>query len=357
MISPIVRIYAHLLDREYQRCLFGDLPGFQRKGNSYLACCPFHEDTLPTLVIYNDKPEYFCFVCSQKGDWLKYIRERSKCSFLASFSRLAEAAKIGPDFYDESEWKEELDRTALLEAAMSLFITNLWDGQGADVLQYLYKRGYSMGEVEGMALGSLTGLTQMNEYLSSLGFSQNKIDDTFIGLKEHENDVPLLVIPYRDSAGRLMGLMRRTVRQVQENAYSPLTGLPADTPFNMYRSRGQNEVIVVEGLFDALLLDQVRLMPVISVGKEGLSKAQIETAQAYGVRRFALALGNGSRRIKATHSAIELIREKGLAASVLPIPRRYEDMDQYIRKTCLDHFRALIKKSMSADQWIEKSNK
>jgi DNA primase len=358
MISTIERIYATLLDRDCQRKLFGELEGFGQKGNAYIARCPFHQgDPFPTMLIHTDKPEYFCFVCSRRGDWLDFLQTHRHMSFDEAISFLAgEAGQVGGS-YTEAEWRKELSRTMILETAMSLFITELWSGQGAEVLHYLYHRGYAMGEVEGMALGSFPGHARTGEYLSSLGFSRRSIAAVF-PVTDRDDPEPLLVIPYRSASGRLMGLISRSVRQNTGQPYVPITDLSClgDTPFNLYRSRGQNEVIVVEGLFDALLLDQVRLKPVISIGSGGLTAGRIEAAEAFGARHFLLALGNGARRERATRAAIGLIREKGLQASVLPIPARYADLDQYIRGTCLDHFKALLQKRMDGGQWLAKKN-
>lgn len=353
MISNIEQIYATLLDRDFQRKLFGELEGFRQKGNAYISCCPFHQgDSLPTMLIYADKPEYFCFVCSRRGDWLDYLRAHRHMSFEEALSHLAGEAGMEKGPYAEAGWRKELSLTVILETAMSMFITRLWNEQDPAVLHYLYKRGYAMGEVEGMALGSFPGYARTGEYLSSLGFSREDIEAIFPGTGPDDLE-PLLVIPYRDACGRLMGLVSRTLEHT-EQPYSPLTDLSAlsDTPFNLYRSRGQIEVIVVEGLFDALLLDQVRLKPVISIGSGGLTRGHIEAAVAFGARHFLLALGNGARRQRVTGSAIGLIREKGLQVSVLPIPARYPDLDQYIRGTCLDHFKKLLQKRMDAEIWL-----
>lgn len=359
MRPGIERIYAKLLDQDYQRVIFGDLEDFQRKGNAYIARCPFHEDALPTLVLYGDRPEYFCFACSRRGDWLEFLQKRLGISFAEAFSRLAREARVDAAADEESSWEACLHRSALLEKAMSFFITRLWAEEGASDLAYLYKRGYSMAEVEGMALGSYPGYGQTRDYLLSQGFAGDHLERTLSCVWNTETDSPGLAIPFRDSSGRLMGLLCRDTAAAGAPAYRPLTDLKplVDTPFLLYRSRGQAQVIVVEGIFDALLLDQVRLKPVMGVGSAGLSDAGIEAAAACGTRHFLLALGNGGRRRLTTLEAIDRIRAKGLGVSVLPIPRRYRDLDAYIRGTCLDHFRGLLKKAMDAGQWIEKNSR
>ena len=111
-------------------------------------------------------------------------------------------------------------------------------------------------------------------------------------------------------------------------------------------------MILVEGLLDSLLLDQLRLKPVMGIGAGGLSEGMLRTATDSGSRHFILALGNGDRRRSHTISAIKLAIDAGLAVSVLPIPPRYKDIDEFIRQTCLDHYRALLKKAIPGREWL-----
>ena len=138
-------------------------------------------------------------------------------------------------------------------------------------------------------------------------------------------------------------------------SYAPLTDLAAlsDVPFLLCRSRGQREVIVVEGLFDALLLDQIRLRPVIGVGRAGLSEEMLLTAASFGCRHFILTRRNDERQSDCTVSAIKLIMDHGLAVSILPVPTPHTDIDEFVRKTCIDHYRALLKKTIPGRKWME----
>ena len=355
MQSSIERMYAKLLDQEYQRELFGDLPGFQRKGPGFIACCPFHKDHMPTFLIYSDRPEYFCFSCSERGDWLKFMMQRYNIPFEEALSRIPHTFEIRPADTQIDQWEKALSRTIFLETAMCTFITQLWSKQGEDVLHFLYKRGYAMGEVEGMSLGYYPGFTQTRQILLSQGIDEHDLESVFLGLWKDRRDNAGLAIPYRDTCGRLMGIIFRDMSNTGHGSYKPLTNNEPlqDVPFLMYRSRGQSDVIVVEGLFDAMLLDQVRLKPVIGIGARGLTGDQIDTAHYYGTRHFILAFGNGSRQKELTRDAIKQIHERSLTASILPIPPEYKDLDEFIRMTCLDHFKVLLKKGIDADKWLE----
>ena len=353
MIGPIERIYAGLLDRQYEVELFGGLPGFERKGSGYIACCPFHEDTLPTLVIYSDRPEYFCFACSCRGDWVRYLQLKEGLSFEDARSLLSGRAGIEARGYGRSLWERELARTVLLENAASFFTTELFAPPGEEVLRYLYRRGYAMGEVEGSGFGFYPGFSQLKEYLLSQGMNDVLASEEPAGIWSRDAESFRLTIPYRDFCGRLMGIIGRDIAKAGPEAYRPLTGLSplVDTPFLIYKARGREEIIIVEGLFDALLVDQIGIKPAIAIGRSGLSTGRLDAIEASGIRRCILALGGGLEKRQRTLQTARLIESRGLEAVILPIPDEYEDLDRFIRSTDLHDFKKLLKKGRSVEQW------
>lgn len=353
MISPIERIYAALLDSRYELELFGSLPGFEQKGGAYIACCPFHEDTLPTLVIYTDRPEYFCFACSCRGDWMGYLQLTQGLSFEDARSLLSAKAGIGAEDYIRTRWEREIERTILLEAASSFFITQLFSSAGEETLHYLYRRGYAMGEVEGSAFGFYPGFGQLRDYLLSQGMEEKLLDGELDRIWNRHAENFSLTIPYRDFCGRLMGLMGRDTTMAGPDAYRRLTDLSPllGTPFLIYKARGREELIIVEGLLDALLVDQIGIKPAAAIGRSGLTPGQLDAIEACGIRRCILALGSGPEKRQRTLQAAGLIRSRGLEAVVLPIPDEYEDLDRFIRSTDLHDFKKLLKKPQSLEQW------
>lgn len=340
MSSPIAKVYATLIDREYQRDLFDNVEDLQRKGTGYIGRCPFHGDDQPTMVIYGDRPEYFCFACSARGDWIRYLMDTQGMTFDDSLNTLTHVSGIECPGYTEESWSEELATTMTLETSMGSFIAGLWSPSGEGVLHYLYTRGYATGEVRGMALGYFPG-------------HDDSLDDLLLA----DSRAPGLVIPYRDISGRLMGLVHKDTSVEGRESYRPLTALNGleDVPFLFYRSRGRHDVVVVEGIFDALLLDQIRLKPVMGMGSAGFSKAMFRTAAAFGCGHFILALGNGDRQISDTIAVLHIVRELGLTASVLPVPAPYKDIDEFIRMTCLDRYKASLKKTIPGDKWLKEN--
>jgi DNA primase len=346
MLSDIEKIYSTLLHKNYQEKLFGDLKGLEKKGSGYIAHCPFHDDVMPTLVVYGDRPEYFCFACSARGDWLQYMQLKSGMSFHDALSKLCSDSGLEVKNYNKAMWDKDLSRSLILECALGFFNAQLFSSIGEEVLHYLYHRGYTMSEVEGSFMGYYPGLGALKAYLASQDFSGELLDEVLHSVWNENAELCRLVIPYRDSAGRLMGLYGRDIDSTGQDAYMPLTdiSLLKDVPFLIYKSRGARELIVVEGLFDALLVDQIAIKPVAAIGKSGLSQGQMDTLSDHGIQHIILCLGSGDRQKKVTDEAVDLISSRGIGVSVLPLDNKYSDLDEFIRSTSLSDFKRLLKK-------------
>jgi len=355
MLADIERIYSTLLDKQYPEKLFGDLAGFEKKDSGYIARCPFHEDVHPTLMIYDDRPEYFCFACSARGDWLQYMQLKDGMSFDDALTKLGMESGIHAHDYDKNRWKEDLNRSIILEQALAFFNAQLYAKPGEDVLHYLYDRRYAMGEVEGSSFGYYPGFMPMRDYLISQGFAPELLDDVLTALWNDNAENCRLVIPYRDSSGRLMGLYGRDIALKGQEAYSPLTDMTAllDVPFLMYKAREAKEVVIVAGLLDALLLDRIGIKPAVAIGRSGLNTHQLDALCAYGIGHCTLCLGSSAQQKKATLDAIESISARGLGVSVLPLEDEYSDIDEFIRSNDLNRFRERIAQPQDATLWAK----
>ena len=62
----------------------------KRKGKGYVAICPFHSDTHPSLHIDPTKQIYKCFSCAAGGTAIKFVKEYSNISFLNAAKKVIE---------------------------------------------------------------------------------------------------------------------------------------------------------------------------------------------------------------------------------------------------------------------------
>lgn len=60
-----------------------------KKGNSFLAICPFHNDKNPSLQISRAKQIYKCFSCGSGGNVFTFVQDYEKVSFLEAVRKVA----------------------------------------------------------------------------------------------------------------------------------------------------------------------------------------------------------------------------------------------------------------------------
>jgi len=78
-------------------------------GTEYRGCCPFHDDSNPSMGVSEDKGLYHCFSCHASGDVIGFVKDIEGISFRESVEKVAEISGIeleladGP-LKDNSRW-------------------------------------------------------------------------------------------------------------------------------------------------------------------------------------------------------------------------------------------------------------
>lgn len=47
----------------------------EKRGKNYFGICPFHEDTLPSLSVSQEKQTYRCFSCGASGNAITFVKD------------------------------------------------------------------------------------------------------------------------------------------------------------------------------------------------------------------------------------------------------------------------------------------
>ena len=62
----------------------------QQKGRNYVAVCPFHNDSNPSLTVSQEKQIYKCFSCNASGNVFTFVQEYEKIGFLEAVKKVCE---------------------------------------------------------------------------------------------------------------------------------------------------------------------------------------------------------------------------------------------------------------------------
>ena len=132
------------IDELLNRCdlvelIDGYLP-LKKRGNSYLACCPFHNEKSPSFNVIAKKQFYHCFGCGASGNAISFIMQYQSLDFVGAVEVLA--ARLGmqvPSEKNPAIAEQTLSLYQTLDKINQFYQMNLKNS--APAIEYLKNRG------------------------------------------------------------------------------------------------------------------------------------------------------------------------------------------------------------------------
>ena len=90
--------------------VIGNYLPLERKGRNYMAVCPFHNDTHPSMSISPEKQIYKCFVCHHGGNVFTFLKDYLKISYIEAVKMVAEMGHVDIHEFDFPEKKVQVDK-------------------------------------------------------------------------------------------------------------------------------------------------------------------------------------------------------------------------------------------------------
>jgi len=145
-----------LRDRVSVSSVVGRRHKLVRKGREFVALCPFHSDSKPSLNIVDDKGFYHCFACGAHGDVIKFVMESEGLGFMEAVEQLAgtagmEVPKETPEDREKAERRRSLQE--VVDLACRWYERQLHTAAGDAGRRYLAERGLKDETVARFRLG------------------------------------------------------------------------------------------------------------------------------------------------------------------------------------------------------------
>ena len=349
----------------------GDFVQLKRKGQSYLACCPFHNEKTPSFNVIPSKGFFKCFGCGKSGDAVRFIMEIEGSSYPEALKYLAR--KYGVEIKEEertpqdqlaqnerdsqfivSDWAKNYYHRLLLDSEEGMSI-----GYG-----YLKERGLTLNTIQQFELGySLDAWDELMKAAEAAGYDKKYLEKTgliVIKTDEQGHDTGRrydrfrgrVMFPIHNIGGRVVAFGARTLKRDDKMAKylnSPESDIyhKSDVLFGLFQARQaiRNEDVcyLAEGYLDVISLHQGGVKNVVASSGTSLTEGQIRLIQRYTQNVTVLYDGDPAG-IKASLRGIDLLLEGGLNVQVVLFPNG-EDPDSYIRKVGDQRFTEFIEKS------------
>lgn len=347
--------------------IIGERIKLQRSGQNFRALCPFHSEKSPSFFVNPQIQRYKCFGCQESGDVFTFLQKFDNLSFGESLELLAKRAGITLEdktFTPEDKRRQRL--FALLSLTKEYYHYLLTEHEaGEKARTYVKNRQTTKDTVDlfgiGYALPSWDGLQKY--LIGKKGYTEQELLDAGLIIRSERGTYydrfrDRLMFPLTTPQGQVVGFSARSLNPEEKQAKyinSPETTLyhKGDLLFGFSQLhrfiREQEQVILVEGEFDALSSFQAHVPIAVAIKGSALTPAQLKML-ARNVKRILLSLDADMAGIEATKRAITLAKDHDVALRVIPLTGG-KDPDE-IAKTNPKAWREMVEQSVSVYDFL-----
>ena len=353
-----VRSQADIVD------VIGHYLQIQRKGRSYVAVCPFHDDHSPSLSISPDRQLYKCFVCGNGGNVFTFVQNYEKVSFPEAVGRVASLIgydlSVQPDAYQKPKDPHKEALYAILSETILYTEYELGSSVGTAAREYLKKRGLDDAALKQFEIGWNPDGDALYNFLRAKGYedkdlvSCNVARSTTGGM--HDVFASRILFPIHDAYGNPIGFSARSMDKNAQSKYINTNETDIFTKgnivYNAHRARTAarkaGTVIVCEGVTDVIAFWQAGVENVVCTLGTACTPNQIQVLKSLAPRIVFCYDGDNAGQT-ATVKAIQLARKANADVSVI-INKTGRDPDEILRQSGPD---ALQKLAKQEEHWME----
>ncbi|MGN1295678.1 MAG: DNA primase [Bacilli bacterium] len=252
-----------------------------KKGNTYMAICPFHADTNPSLHISQEKQIFKCFVCGTGGNVFTFVEKYEKCSFNDAIKKVAEM--IG--YQHESLKKVERvvdDETSKIYSCLkeinNFYHFSLNTQGGVNAKKYFESRNIFQEMIDYFSLGFSPDDPQIIiSILRNKGYDIDALDKAGILVRNvssyGDRFASRIIFPLYNEFSEVIGFSGRRINSSLDAKYvnSPNTVLFNKSKILYNYQNAKNEakregyVYIVEGFMDVFALYKVGIKSCVAL--------------------------------------------------------------------------------------------
>ncbi len=321
----------------------------KRRGQRYLAVCPFHTEKTPSFSVSPDRQLYYCFGCHKGGTVFTFLQEHEGMSFAEAVRFLARKANITIREERESDARREIvERIAFANQVALEYFRRVLDSQRYANIKTTYlhrKRGIEPETMDQFQLG-LAGeeWDGLIRFARSKGLTPNDLTDCGLALyseksgKHFDRFRQRLIIPIFNLSQKPIAFGGRTLKKGEPAKYinSPETALysKSNVLFNLNFAkdaiREADSVFVVEGYFDVISLWQAGIKNVVASSGTAFTPQQARLLARFAEEVYLFFDADSAGRNAAMRS-VDILYDAGLEVRVVVAPPG-EDPDSVARE-------------------------
>ena len=335
-----------------------------RKGKSYVAICPFHDDHDPSMTISPDLQIYKCFVCGAGGNVFTFVQNYEKVSFPEAVGRVASlcgySLSVQPEEYRPKQDPHKEALYKVLQETIRYTSYQLNTAEARIQKDYLNARGISSDMIARFEIGYNPSNDSLYRFLHAKGYSDSDLNDANVArISEtgmHDVFADRITFPIHDAHGNPIGFSARSMDTASRAKYINTNDTEiftkGDIVYNCHRaktaSRKEGRVYVCEGVTDVIAFARAGIDNAVCTLGTACTPHQINVLRSLAARIVFCYDGDKAGQA-ATFRAAKMARDAGCDVSVI-LNRTGLDPDEIIRQQSEQALRDLVKQEVS---WME----
>ena len=337
----------------------------KKKGTSWMACCPFHEEKTPSFSVNPAKGFYKCFGCGKGGTAFNFLMEMEGLSFPEAVERVAELSGVPlPERVDDQQFrKTKQQREKKKEIADQVIELNkialeFWESElrskdkpAVAARKYLESRGISDEMIRQFRIGYAPDAWQsLHDKLKDSGADEELIlKSGLVSVNEEKERVfdrfrGRIIFPVVDVEGRPVAFGARAMGEEQPKYLnSPETAayVKGRHLYGLFQARDairrKGFGILVEGYLDLIALAQFGVTNVAASLGTAFTADQARLLGRF-TKQVVINYDGDSAGLKAARRAIEELLGNGISPiKVLVLPKG-ADPDDFVREFGADAY-------------------
>lgn len=355
--------------------LVGKYLTLRRQGQSYVAICPWHDDSRPSLQINPARQSWKCWVCDIGGDIFSFVMQFEKVDFREALQMLADRAGVelaatptaktkpgSPDdkatLFEATAWAEQQFHDCLLSSASA-----------EPARRYLAERGIGAASLERFRLGFSPDSWQWLVDRAQTAYSPPVLLAAGLVAKSPNSGKLYdwlrgrLVFPIRDVQDRPVAFAGRVLPELAKQdaaagrtpakyVNSPESRLysKSDHLYGLNLARTQvaksRQVVVMEGYTDVILAAQHGVENVVAVQGVGLNERHLRVLRRF-VDSVTLVLDGDAAGQRRASEILQLFVAAQVDLRILTLPDQLDPCD-FVLQRGADAFRQLLAGAVDA---------
>ena len=340
-----------------------------KKGKNYVAICPFHDDTNPSMVISPEKKMFKCFVCGTGGDAISFVSKYLHISYRDAMKKVAEISGYNDPRLEENKPVKPVDqkKAALIKCLKDLtlyYSYALNTEEGKEGLEYFESRHLdaSMRDKYRLGYSPRDGKSTI-EFLQNRGHSLKTIEDTGVAIVNNngyfDRSQGRVVFPIADAEGNVIAYSARRMKDGPEAKYvnSPESYLfhKSNVLYNYHIAKDKakiaGHIYVLEGFMDVFALSKIGIDNAVAIMGTALTAEHIALLRQLNVE-IRLCLDGDLPGQTAMMKCCKVLEDSGLKVFVVDNRGSSKDPDEILNTEGPEQLRVYLNKLLNRVDFV-----